>query len=109
LHVFYQGRDRPVQDAFDFGQVHLHLPLTNDDAEVFNFLDVEVALLWLDVMVRSPCRRSAAVEKCGSREVHYVELQSHSLQQVEREVICGNIASRGASEILRRLRITQGK
>jgi hypothetical protein len=35
-----------------------------------------------------------------------IELQSHSLQQVELEVISGNIASRGASGILRRLRIT---
>jgi hypothetical protein len=59
-------------------------------------------------MVRSPCRRSAAVEKRGSREVS-TELQSYSLQQVEFEVVSGNIASRGASEILRRLRITQGK
>jgi hypothetical protein len=63
----------------------------------------------LFVTVRSPCRRSAAVKKRGSREVRYVELQSHSLQQVERGVISGNIASRGASKILRRLRITQGK
>jgi hypothetical protein len=61
------------------------------------------------VTVRSPCRRSAAVEKRGSREVHFVELQSQSLQRVEREVVSGNIASRGASEILRRLRITQGE
>jgi hypothetical protein len=38
-----------------------------------------------------------------------IELQSHSLQQVELEIVSGNIASRGASEILRRLRITQGR
>jgi hypothetical protein len=37
------------------------------------------------------------------------ELQSHSLQQVELEVVSGSIASREASEILRQLRITQGK
>jgi hypothetical protein len=53
------------------------------------------------VMVRSPCQHSAAVEKRGSREVHFIELQSHSLQQVELEVVSGTIASRGASEILR--------
>jgi hypothetical protein len=53
------------------------------------------------VTVRSPCRRSAAVEKHGILEVHYVELQSHSLQQVELEIVSGTIASRGASEILR--------
>jgi hypothetical protein len=63
----------------------------------------------LCVTVRSPCRHSAAVEKRGSREVHCVELQSHSLQQVELEVVSGTIASRGASEILRRLRIMQGR
>ena len=48
----------------------------------------------------------------GSRETREsrssTELQSHSLQQVELEVVSGSIASRGASEILRRLRITQG-
>jgi hypothetical protein len=37
------------------------------------------------------------------------ELQSYSLQQVELEVVSGSIASRGASEILRWLRIMQGK
>jgi hypothetical protein len=37
------------------------------------------------------------------------ELQGHSLQQVELKVVSGSIASRGASEILRRLRIMQGK
>jgi hypothetical protein len=49
----------------------------------------------------------------GSRETQEsrssTELLSHSLQQVELKVVSGNIASRGASEILRRLRITQGK
>jgi hypothetical protein len=49
----------------------------------------------------------------GGRETQELgsstELQRHSLQQVELEVVSGNIASRGASEILRRLRITQGK
>jgi hypothetical protein len=37
-----------------------------------------------------------------------IELQSRSLQQVELEVVSDSIAFRGASEILRRLRITQG-
>jgi hypothetical protein len=37
------------------------------------------------------------------------ELQSHSLQQVELKVVSGSIASRGASGILRQIRITQGK
>jgi hypothetical protein len=60
-------------------------------------------------MVRSLYQHSAAVEKRRSQEVQYVELQSHSLQQVEVKVVSGNIASRGASEILRRLRITQKK
>jgi hypothetical protein len=55
----------------------------------------------LGVTVRSPCRHSVAVEKRGSREVQYFELQSHSLQQVELEVVSGNIASRGALKILR--------
>jgi hypothetical protein len=50
-----------------------------------------------------------AVKKRGIREVRYVELQSHSLQQVELEIVSGTIASRGASEILRQLRIMQGK
>jgi hypothetical protein len=50
-YILHRGRDRPFHDAFDFGQVHLHLPLTNDDAEVFNFLDVEVALLWFEVEI----------------------------------------------------------
>jgi hypothetical protein len=43
----------------------------------------------------------------GSRSS--TELQSHSLQQVELEVVSGSIASRGASEILKRLRIMQGR
>jgi hypothetical protein len=50
-HIFYRGQDWPFHDAFDFGRVHLHLPLTDDDAKVFNFLDMEVALLWLEVEV----------------------------------------------------------
>jgi hypothetical protein len=53
------------------------------------------------VTVRSLCRCSVAVEKCGSREVQCVELQCHSLRQVELEIVSGTIASRGASEILR--------
>jgi hypothetical protein len=66
-------------------------------------------LVAMVVTVRSLCRCSVAVKKHGSREVRYVELQSRSLQQVEVEVVSGNIASRGASEILRQLRITQGR
>jgi hypothetical protein len=38
-----------------------------------------------------------------------IELQSQSLQQVELEIVPGSKASRGALEILRRLRITQEK
>jgi hypothetical protein len=49
----------------------------------------------------------------GSRETRELrsstELQSHSLQQVELKVVSGSKASRGASGILRQLRITQGK
>jgi hypothetical protein len=49
----------------------------------------------------------------GSRETQElrssIELQSHSLQQVELEIVSGSIASRGASGILRQLRIMQGK
>jgi hypothetical protein len=50
-HIFYGGWDRPFGDAFDFSWVHFHLSLTNDDAKVFNFLNVGVALLWFEVEV----------------------------------------------------------
>jgi hypothetical protein len=98
------GTLRPVQDYREINKWTIR-----DVYPIPQITHILEQLQGKTVTVRSPCRRSVAVEKRGSREVQYFELQSRSLQEVEVEIVSGNIASRGASRILRRLRITQGK
>jgi RNase H-like domain found in reverse transcriptase len=97
-----------LQQADNLGKLHpvgYYLKALTDAERGYDIHDRELLAL-VKGLDHWQCHGQVTVSTfSGSRETREsrssTELQSHSLQEVELEVVSGNIASRGASRILR--------